>query len=193
LPSARHGAPVQGYKIPLVNEEGDIRRSQAPDDGGRSDEGSGWITTDVAAVALGVSPRTVRRFIDRGSLDARKVGKGIIEAWEVSIDSLYSLRSKREAEGQVHRETAAMSAAADTEADSIADILRELTARLEQRASSEGDLRARLELSERTESSLREDLERVREERRRHQEEAERLRAELAGEIAKGFWRRLFG
>jgi hypothetical protein len=65
--------------------------------------------------------------------------------------------------------------------------------RLEQRASSEAELRTRLELTERTESSLREDLERVREERRRYQEEAERLRDELEAERSKGFWRRLFG
>jgi hypothetical protein len=34
-------------------------------------EGSGWITTDVATAALGVSPRIVRRYIDRGDLAGR--------------------------------------------------------------------------------------------------------------------------
>jgi predicted nucleic acid-binding Zn-ribbon protein len=96
-------------------------------------------------------------------------------------------------EGQVRRETVGKSATTDTGADSLADVLRELTARLEQRAQAEGDLRARLELTERAESSLREDLERVREERQRHQEEAERLRAELEAARSKGLWRRLFG
>ena len=176
-----------------MDPEGQNRRTEEADNGGPSASESGWITTDVAAKALEVSPRTVRRYIDRGELEGRKIERGIVEAWEVSIDSLYSLRSKREAEGQVRRETAEESASTDIPADNLADVLRELSLRLEQRAASEADLRARLELTEKAESTLREDLERVQEERRRIQEEADRLRAELEAERSKGFWRRLFG
>ena len=153
---------------------------------GQSVSESGWTTTDVSARALEVSPRTVRRFIDRGELQARKIEKGITEAWEVSIDSLHALRTKREAEGQVRRESAPKSATTDTSTDNMADVLRELTVRLEQRAASEADLRARLELTEEAQSTLRERAEAA-------EEEAERLRAELEAERSKGFWQRLFG
>src|SRR5215212_49076 len=78
-------------------------RTLRTDDYGQSANESGWTTTDVSAKALAVSPRTVRRLIDRGELEGRKVREGIVEAWEVSIDSLYALRDKREAEGQVRR------------------------------------------------------------------------------------------
>src|SRR5215208_3101752 len=76
-------------------EPSDARRTMPADVRGQVSE-SGWTTTDKAARALGVSPRTVRRFIDRGELEGRKVTEGIVEAWEVSIDSLYTLRDKRQ-------------------------------------------------------------------------------------------------
>lgn len=165
-----------------------------------SAESSGWVTMDVAARALGVSPRTVRRFIERGKLEGRKVERGIVGTWEVSIDSLHALRSRRGADGHVRSKTAEESAATDIPADSVTDILRELTLRLEQRAASEAELRSRLELTERTESTIREErnrllaeLEREREEHKQTQEEARQLREELESERSKGFWRRLFG
>jgi vacuolar-type H+-ATPase subunit I/STV1 len=204
----------------MESDEGQSRTEPAAY-GGQAAGESGWTTTDVSARALGVTPRTVRRFIDRGDLEGRKVERGIVELWEVSIDSLYSLRDKRNSEGQVRRTSADKSATKDTSPDNLADVLRELSLRLEQRASSEAELRTRLELTERTESSLREerdrilaDLEREREraeqereraeevqrdaeqfiqEREQAQEEARRLREELEAERSKGFWRRLLG
>ena len=178
-------------------------RTPETDYNGQSASESGWTTTDVAARALAVSPRTVRRLIDRGELEGRKVREGIVEAWEVSIDSLYTLRDKRESEGQVRRSDPRVSDERQVPPDvppDTADYIRELTERLLRLSSEVGELRARLELTAKTESTLQEergrleaDLERVREERRLHQEEAERLRAELEAERSKGFWRRLFG
>jgi len=177
-------------------EPADTRRTTPAESGGQSVGESGWTTTDVAARALGVSPRSVRRFIDRGELEGRKVKSGIVESWEVSIDSLYRLKDKREVEGQaeghIRRNVPRTSAEAEGVAD-LADMVRELTAELLRRTSEATELRTRLELTERTESSLREDLERVHEERQQHQEEAQRLREELEAERSKGFWRRLFG
>ena len=60
-----------------------------------SAQSSGWVTTDVAAKALGVSPRTVRRYIDRGDLVGRVEEQGITKAWLVSIYSLQTLRDRR--------------------------------------------------------------------------------------------------
>jgi hypothetical protein len=166
--------------------------------------GSGWITTDVAAKALGVSPRTVRRFIDRGVLEGRLEEEGITKAWMVSIDSLHALRDRRKAEGHDRRESAEMSATVDRTEDTLADVLRDLAGRLEARIAEATELRTRLEITERAESSLREererllaDLERERSERdhdrQRADEELQRLRAELEAERSKGFWRKLFG
>ena len=167
-------------------------------------EGSGWVTTDVAAKALGVSPRTIRRFIDRGDLEGKLEEEGITKAWRVSIDSLHTLRDRRAPEGQDRRESAEVSGKLDRAEDTLADVLRDLAGRLEARIAEATELRTRLEITEQAESSLREererllaDIERERSERdhdrRRVEEELQRLRAELDAERSKGFWRRLFG
>ena len=166
--------------------------------------GSGWITTDVAAKALGVSPRTIRRFIDRGDLEGKLEEEGITKAWMVSIDSLHALRDQRKAEGHDRRESAGMSAVVDRAEDTLADVLRDLAGRLEARIAEATELRTRLEITEQAESTLRDererllaDIERERSERendrQRVEEELQRLRAELEAERSKGFWARLFG
>ena len=53
---------------PFEEGGGHARRTARADE---TTEGSGWITTDVATAALGVSPRIVRRYIDRGDLAGR--------------------------------------------------------------------------------------------------------------------------
>ena len=166
---------------------------------GRSTSESGWTTTDQAARALGVSPRTVRRFIDRGELEGRKVTEGIVEAWEVSIDSLYALRDKRISEGQVRRNVPRKSSEGHDSSDTT-DYVRELTDRLLRISSEAAELRTRLELTFKAESTLqeerdrlRQDWERERQERQEAQQEAQRLREELVAERSKGFWQRLFG
>jgi hypothetical protein len=166
----------------------DRPRTEPTDVTGRSAGDSGWTTTDTAAKALDVTPRTVRRFIDRGDLEGRKVREGIVEAWEVSINSLYSLRDKRFASGHDRRDVRRKSATTDAGAGAssdMADIVRDLTADLVRTASEATELRVRLELTERTESSLREDLQRERERadrfeaERERREQAERERDEL--------------
>jgi regulator of replication initiation timing len=161
---------------------------------------SGWTATDVAARALEVTPRTVRRLIDRGELEGRKVREGIVESWEVSIDSLYALRDKRKSEGQVRRNVLRQSVEGHSTPDITTDHVRDLTDRLVRMSAEMGELRGRLELTVRAESTLQEErdrlaeeLERERDERREVREEADQLRAELEAERSKGFWRRLFG
>jgi hypothetical protein len=179
---------------------GQDRRTQADTTAG----GSGWVTTDVAAKALGVSPRTIRRFIDRGDLEGKLEEEGITKAWMVSIDSLHVLRERRNTEGHDRREAAEVSATVDRAEDTLADVLRDLAGRLEARIAEATELRTRLEITEQAESSLREerdrllaDIERERSERDHDrqwvEEEMQRLQAELEAERSKGFWRRLFG
>ena len=135
----------------------------------------------MAARALGVSPRTVRRLIDKRDLEGRKVKEGIVEAWEVSIDSLTTLRDKRQSEGHVRRDVSRVSAQGRDTSDFTsppADYIQNLTDRLLQLSTEVGELRARLELTERAESTVREQAEQERAERLEAQERAERLRLE---------------
>jgi hypothetical protein len=167
--------PTKGFE-----EGGGQERRSASDE---SSEGSGWVTTDVAAAALGVSPRTVRRYIDRGDLAGRVEEEGITRTWLVSIDSLQALRDHRGVAGQDRGESADMTVVADT----LAEVVDRMSARLEARTAEAADARARLELTERAESTLREEHDRVREElgaERVRREQAERERDELAAELS---------
>jgi len=143
---------------------------------------SGWITTQVAAEALGVDPRTVRTYISRGILKAKVEGEGVEKAYSVDIDSLYALRDARKSSGKRPRKTREKSA----DAEDLAALVRELTSQLVSTSADAAHLRTRLQLTEQTQSSLEEQAQALREER-------DRLREELEAERSKGFWARLFG
>jgi chromosome segregation ATPase len=171
---------------------------------------SGWTTTDIAAASLGVTPRTIRSYIQQGDLVGKLEGKGIEQAWRVSIASLEQLRGKRQSQGKLQRRNRRSSSIEED----IAEIIQSLSARLETRVAEAADLRARLELTAKAESTLqaerdrlltdverereekgreRERADRLEQERQQAQEEAQRLREELEAEHSKGFWQRLFG
>lgn len=135
----------------------------------------------MAARAVRVSPRTIRRYIERGELVARPEGKGVERRWLVSVDSLHALRIARPESATSPEEDRE-----DVDADSIADVIRDMAARIEERTAEAVEMRTRLKLSERAQSTTDEEARRLR-------EENERLRAELEAERARGFWRRLFG
>ena len=142
---------------------------------------SGWITTDVAARAVRVSPRTIRRYIERGELDAKPQGEGVRREWLVSVDSLHALRATRTTGEGVPEADRGMEYA-----DSIADVVREMAARLETRAEEAAELRVRLELTERAQSTLADERRRALqelEEERRRREDAEREREALRHEL----------
>jgi hypothetical protein len=142
---------------------------------------SGWVTTDVAARAVRVSPRTIRRLIERGELEAKAEGEGVERRWLVSVDSLHAYRVARTERGvfpEYHRE--------EEFADNIADVLRDLAARVEARTAEAVEMRTKLEITEQAQSTVAEEAKRLR-------EENERLRTELETKRAKGFLRRLFG
>jgi hypothetical protein len=146
---------------------------------------SGWVATEVAARALRVSPRTIRRLIKRGELEAKAEGEGVKRTWSVSVASLHKLRASRTERGALPEpgREATDEEAADT---NVVSWIVEMSARLEERAAEAAELRTRLELTERAHSTLEEETRELREDR-------DRLRAELDTERSKGFWARLFG
>jgi hypothetical protein len=142
----------------LVDE--DRTRGQSRTDFADAASESGWVTTEVAARAVRVSPRTIRRYIDQGKLEAKPQGEGVRREWLVSVDSLHALRASRTAEEDVPEDDRS-----GEYADSIADVLREMAARLERRAEEAAELRVRLELTAHAQSTLEEELAEVRRER----------------------------
>lgn len=157
----------------------------------------GWTGTDQAARALQRAPRTIRRYIDKGELEARKVRSGAATEWQVSIVSLQALRDRLVAEGKLKREAAGVleePVVGDAdEAARLSAVMERIVARTESLSAEIGDLRARLELTARAESSLREELEEQRMRAEAAEMERNRLAGELEAELSKGFWRRLFG
>ncbi len=142
---------------------------------------SGWVTTDVAARAVRVSPRTIRRYIERGELEAKPQGEGVKREWLVSVDSLHKLRFSRTEAGE-----GSLDVREEGVADGIADVLGNLTARLEERTAEAVEYRIRLELTERAQSTVEEerrrllaDLARERGRADRAEEEARKLRGLL--------------
>ena len=132
---------------------------------------SGWITTDVAARAVRVSPRTIRRYIDRGELKAKVEGEGVERRWLIDVDSLHALRASRP-ESESVREVSG-----ETEgADRLADVIRELAARVEERTAEATEMRIRLELTEQAQSTVEEEARRLREENDQLRRELEALR-----------------
>ena len=140
---------------------------------GKDEGSSGWVNTDVAAEALGVSARSVRNYILDGVLVARKEKEGINERYVVSVDSLQALRDQRKQEGKLQgrrrraseQSEASAEGAAELVRKTAVDMLRETLTSLEMHMSQNAELRVRLELTERAESTLREELERERQER----------------------------
>jgi chromosome segregation ATPase len=140
---------------------------------GSTEGSSGWVNTDVAAEALGVTARSVRNYILNGALVARKEKEGINERYVVSVDSLHALRDQRKQEGKLQarrrrasrQSEATGKAAAEMVKETAVDMLRETVTSLETYIAQNAELRARLELTERAESTLREELERERQER----------------------------
>src|SRR5688500_3986391 len=155
---------------------------------GRDEGSSGWVNTDVAAEALGVSARSVRNYILDGALVARKEKEGINERYVVSVDSLHALRDRRKQEGklQARRRRASRQSeatgkdAAEMVKETAVDMLRETLSNLEMHMAQNAELRARLELTERAESTVREGLEREHQARLELEQRAGSLEQERA-------------
>jgi hypothetical protein len=143
---------------------------------------SGWVSTQQAARALGISARTVRWHIERGNLEAKPEGEGVERTWRVSVDSLQAFRDSRQAAAPPPRGNRASDIDADIAAESPGSAIRELADRLVEEARRAEAARVRLELSERAQSTLEAELteeRRRREVAEREREEAQRERDEL--------------
>lgn len=159
-----------------------------------SAENLGWVSTDMAARALGVSPRTVRRMIERGTLQGKLEEAGITKSWLVSKYSLQRLQAQRQpSRRDVRRGNP------EEPAPGMADALCEITERLEARAAAEAELRTRLDLTEKAASNLldernrlSEELDSERQRLRLAQEEARRLREKVNPQSANELRVRLF-
>ena len=136
---------------------------------------SGRITTQQAARALGISPRTVRWHIEHGNLEAVPEGKGVQRTWLISIDSLQAFRDARQTAGDLPGDNRTLLDGADIAASPSGSPIRELADRLAEEAAKAAEYRVRLALTEPAPSTLREELT----EARRRREEAERERDEL--------------
>jgi excisionase family DNA binding protein len=159
--------------MPLVG--GDRIRGETSATGREPTAPSGWVTTQQAAKALGISPRTVRRHIDQGNLEAKPEGEGVKRTWLVSIDSLQAFRDARQVAGHSPGDYRAPAEDVDIAADSPGGAIRVLVDRLAEEAARASEYRVRLEISEKAQSTLEEELA----EERRRREEAERERDEL--------------
>jgi hypothetical protein len=140
---------------------------------------AGWVTTQVAARSLGISPRTVRWHIEQGHIEAKPQGEGVRRSWLVSIDSLQAFRDTRQRQGQSPVGYRGEQQSADIAAQSTGNPIRELADRLVEEASRASEFRVRLEISEKAESTLREELV----EERRRREEAERQGEDMRREL----------
>jgi hypothetical protein len=140
---------------------------------------AGWVTTQVAARSLAISPRTVRWHIEQGHIEAKPQGEGVRRSWLVSIDSLQAFRDARQRQGQSPGGYREPQRSADIAAQPPGNPIRELADRLVEEASRASEFRVRLEISEKAASTLREELA----EERRRREEAERERNDLRQEL----------
>jgi hypothetical protein len=155
----------------------DPSRGQSRTDNPGTSGESGWITTEVAARAVRVSPRTIRRYIERGELEAKPQGEGVRREWLVSVDSLHALRATR-----TTGEGVPEAARGIEYPDSVADVLRDMSASLVARAEEAAELRVRLQLTEQAQSTIEEGRRRAEEalaEERRRREAAERRAEDL--------------
>jgi DNA-binding transcriptional MerR regulator len=140
---------------------------------------SGWMSTQQAAKALGISPRTVRWHIEQGNLQAKPEGEGVRRTWLVSIDSFHAFRNARQAAGELPQPSRREAESADIAVEGLGNAIRELADRLAVEAARAAEYRVRLELTEQAESTLRAELE----ETRRRREALERERDELRREL----------
>jgi excisionase family DNA binding protein len=140
---------------------------------------SGWVTTQQAARALGISARTVRWHIERGNLDAKPEGEGVERTWRVSVDSLQALRDSRKRRARSPRDSRATAEGAEIAAEDPGSAIRALADRLVEEARRAEAARVRLELAERAQSTLEAELA----EERRRREEAEKARERTQREL----------
>lgn len=113
-----------------------------------------FVTVAEAAKILGVSPRSIQRRCQTGTLGARRVESKFGEAWE--IDRAQVEKAALEASTPPRQRHDATPDKAPTEARRVAPITEDLSARYIARLETENDfLRATVEQHQRSEAELR--------------------------------------
>ena len=87
-------------RTPSTDDEGEGPTEAPSGDRGGSAGDQGWVTTKVAAEALGVTLRTIHTYVHEGELEGKAEQEGINKRLLVSIASLDELRVRRETEGK---------------------------------------------------------------------------------------------
>jgi Helix-turn-helix domain len=186
--------PDSGCRLSVVEEE-PTGRGHASGPRQEATEGaleSGWVTTEDAAAALGVSPRTIRDYIRSGGLEAKSEGAGVLKRWLVSKGGVQAMLEKRRSLEEIpvdRRESAAGSpSAADGAADAAggegapvlpsaeegtADAAEPMMAALQNLQYRLGRAEARLELTEQAAIALQAELDRLLEDLKRERKRAD--------------------
>src|SRR5215213_3285596 len=123
---------------PAVTEEprqiAEAHRGEDAADESETTSVSGWVSTQQAARALGISARTVRWHIERANLEAKPEGEGVERRWRVSVDSLQAFRDSRLRQAQPPRGYRADANALEIAAERPGSAVRELADRLGEEA-----------------------------------------------------------
>jgi hypothetical protein len=179
------------------------------------------VSTQQAARALGISPRTVRWHIEQGNIAAKPEGEGVRRSWLVSIDSLQAFRDTRQDAGQRPRGRRTPAEGSEIAAENTGNAVRELADRLAEEAARAAEYRVRFELTEQAASTVRAELEEERRRREAAEQERDELRRRLEarpgpreapptpapervesgpppvapqrGSVPRAWWRRMFG
>ena len=189
----RYTRPGRRCRLPIVEEKPTGGHAAGPRQ--EAAEGafeSGWVTTEDAAAALGVSPRTIRDYIRSGGLEAKSEGAGVLKRWLVSKGGLQAMQEKRRSLEEIpvdRRESAAggdpaADGAADaassesaaglpSAAEGTADATEPMTATLQDLQYRLGRAEARLELTEQAAIALQAELDRLLEDLKRERKRAD--------------------
>ncbi len=141
-----------------------------------------WVTTRVAAEALGVKPQQVRNYIAAGELESKTEGVGTKRRYLVSMASVEALRAERHSEGKLSEGDGNGAQSLATSEQDVTTLVRDLAKELGEARYRLGQAEARLELTKQALTDLREELRRERERADRLEAERERLVPDLLRE-----------
>src|SRR5919112_4836807 len=121
---------------------------------------SGWVTTEDAAAALGVSPRTIRDYIRSGGLEAKSEGTGVLKRWLVSKGGVRAMLEKRRSLEEIPVDRRESAPGLPSAEEGAADAAEPMTAALQNLQYRLGRAEARLELTEQAAIPLQAELDR---------------------------------
>ena len=119
----RYTRPDSRCRLCIVKEEskGAGRAAGPRQEAAEGASESGWVTTEDAAAALGVSPRTIRDYIRSGGLEAKSEGAGVLKRWLVSKNGVQAMLEKRRSLEEIPVDRREPAAGSPSAADGAAD------------------------------------------------------------------------